>query len=583
MDFFPLLHNIQSASNQLTAGRQQRRFVFALAVNLILNCAGANGAEVETQTNTAYLQKIQQKLEHNWCPAKGAGVRATVTFRVNQNGQITWVEISNASPVGAVNEAAKNAVYYSAPFNIPAGSRFIDIAADFTSDYCPKFGRTYSSPTAANIENSAKLYASTIDAKNKGEFKKALDSLQQANQIVPENIHIRDSLIALFWECAKSAPKEEAISMLHKALLLDPYNDSTRRHLNSALLSVGKDPSNYELRVSLARDYERDLHYEEALCEYGEAWLIQQDQTLIPEINLACQREANCAEIYKWQHALKLANSATYHTQLGLAYENCDDLKNAEAQYLIAKKLNSEDWEAQSGLDRVQSKFRDGNNKPAIPVSPELRDDFPYTKFGNCKISLSLVKNRQWTSRNDYLTAACGNHLTRWANDQTAFRIYVADGRNIPGYHPDYRQIMIDAFGAWVKASDNRLSYKIVNSPQQANIACYWFSKPSGEMTANELGLTKSSFIQSTTGPNLMISAQVFIVTIDKQHGRPLPPSVMKSVCLHEFGHTLGINGHSPHKGDVMYASVSPYLIPTSLSERDCETIQRLYHVYDAP
>ena len=53
---------------------------------------------------------------------------------------------------------------------------------------------------------------------------------------------------------------------------------------------------------------------------------------------------------------------------------------------------------------------------------------------------------------------------------------------------------------------------------------------------------------------------------------------LLAKICLHEMGHALGMNGHSPNSHDVMYPSSSIYdKSAPVLSARDKSTIRRLY------
>ena len=48
----------------------------------------------------------------------------------------------------------------------------------------------------------------------------------------------------------------------------------------------------------------------------------------------------------------------------------------------------------------------------------------------------------------------------------------------------------------------------------------------------------------------------------------------MRTVCVHEFGHAIGLWGHSPHPGDICF----PTATAQQPSERDIATLRRLYN-----
>jgi len=573
---------------------KSRNFILIYLFSLIWCCLGtvkaqathhshsiAKIAVIQRHNNTdsaAYEQIVKQQLEHFWCPAKATKAHATVTFRINKDGRVSWVELTDAAADSGANLSVVDAVNYSSPFPAPPSS-FIDIAAEFNSDFHPQFRFAYTRPPAGDLSTSARLYLSTISDRKSGHLENALHSMQQAYRLLPSNTRVRDDLIDLYIEYSRTKHGDQEMCLLRQALLLNPSNQPLRQRLNGLLISAGKNPASYDVRLRQARDYEKVCQYEDALCEYGESWLLKQDQSIIPEINLACKRRSNYADVCRWKDALKVADNPDYHTELGHAYEACDEPENAIAEYRTALKLNSAHRLAMSGLERLQSAAAavpnnaSGNNR-------ELRDDFPYSKAANCTVSVTVVKNRKVSV--DYLKAACGHHMTRWANNQTSFGLYVDDGQNTPGYCPGYRQLMINAFATWVKASENRLTYTVVNNPQEANIACYWVAGRTKDMKQGELGVTKWRALYHKNEPNLLMpqSAQVFILTLAPNSSKSISYTAMKAICLHELGHTLGITGHSPYPGDVMYATLSPYDIPNNLSDRDIATIKHLYQGY---
>ena len=67
--------------------------------------------------------------------------------------------------------------------------------------------------------------------------------------------------------------------------------------------------------------------------------------------------------------------------------------------------------------------------------------------------------------------------------------------------------------------------------------------------------------------------ARILVTT--QWRGWEVPLDTLYTTVLHEMGHALGLGGHSPEQGDVMYESVSGG--GSDLSPRDRETLRRLY------
>ena len=57
----------------------------------------------------------------------------------------------------------------------------------------------------------------------------------------------------------------------------------------------------------------------------------------------------------------------------------------------------------------------------------------------------------------------------------------------------------------------------------------------------------------------------------------PLTDNRMRTVCLHEVGHVLGMGGHTTNPEDIMFYTSSLADVPKHLSARDRATLVRLY------
>ena len=57
---------------------------------------------------------------------------------------------------------------------------------------------------------------------------------------------------------------------------------------------------------------------------------------------------------------------------------------------------------------------------------------------------------------------------------------------------------------------------------------------------------------------------------------RTLTPDLMEAVCIHEWGHALGIRGHSNNSDDAMYPDIH---LPMTITTSDANTITKIYSV----
>lgn len=427
-----------------------------------------------------YLQTVKSRVERYWVAAKGSKAHATVAFRINKDGRPYWVELTDAAGLESVNQSAQDAIFYSAPFPpLPAAiGDHLDLAVDFNSDYQPAVQSGYSRPIEASLSASSSLFASATAASKEGKNDVALEKLKKATILTPFDGRLRDALVAAYLAAASSKPSGEAISLMHEALLLDHQNGQARAKLNELIAASGKDPNNFDVRVAMARDYAKASQYDDAIDEYGEAWQIKNDQSLIAEINTTCERRRKYAAILKWQAILRSYDSAESHVALGQAYEACGQPAKTMEEYQKALAMNPDSRSIAAAIHELEEKTRDAATaSPAAVSAPaadsgstdsgsSLSDDFPYADFGTRSLSLRVLPDRKVAI--DYLKEASPKLLTRWATNRVPLRVYVENGTGVPGYRPQFRQFMIDAFATWVKASEGRLACTIVDYPRMA-------------------------------------------------------------------------------------------------------------------
>lgn len=188
----------------------------------------------------------------------------------------------------------------------------------------------------------------------------------------------------------------------------------------------------------------------------------------------------------------------------------------------------------------------------------------------------------------DYLASVSPEgRIQRWPRTKVPLKIFISSGtdesgRHVRGFREYYNEILIDAFEAWMKASQNRLAYTIVDNVQDANIVCTWtdrtdFLKEKGNSV--EQGAARVTARQISEFEEEIAFVRVIVLVTDVQGRGNISDDTLKKACLHEIGHALGFAGHSNNNRDVMFFSESP-TVWAALTKRDKATMARLYSDY---
>ena len=199
---------------------------------------------------------------------------------------------------------------------------------------------------------------------------------------------------------------------------------------------------------------------------------------------------------------------------------------------------------------------------------------------GNPQIAIARdAHGSVYTDYFDHITLFSQGRITRFT--RMPIRVYISPVLKDSPYLPEIRYAMQE----WHTASDGDIRFEETEAPRNADIRVSWghsglhtdfqdMRLGSAELT--RLKDTKQIVAQEPDEPNASPPFTVEVILMLEGDGTigELSQEEMRTVCLHEFGHAIGLWGHSPHPGDVSYATATVQ----QPSTRDITTLRQLYN-----
>ena len=140
---------------------------------------------------------------------------------------------------------------------------------------------------------------------------------------------------------------------------------------------------------------------------------------------------------------------------------------------------------------------------------------------------------------------------------------------------PEREQSVLTGFNAWVRATGGAIHYRLVSDPEKADIVVSFDLEPFVPAHPGAVGHTDLR----SSGPE-MARADMVLATAG------VSPDELQQTAAHEFGHALGINGHSDSPDDMM-APTTVRLVwadgttrpapPRTVTARDLNTLWLCY------
>ena len=163
-----------------------------------------------------------------------------------------------------------------------------------------------------------------------------------------------------------------------------------------------------------------------------------------------------------------------------------------------------------------------------------------------------------------HITLFSDGRITRFT--EMPIRVYISPILLESPYLPELRYAMNE----WENAAPETIRFEETETPEQADIRVSWGHSSLMDIQDTRLGSAELTRLNATQGFKVEV---ILMLEGDGSIGK-LTQEEMRTVCLHEFGHALGLWGHSPHPADINYPTATAQQ-PTA---RDIATLLRLYN-----
>ena len=204
-------------------------------------------------------------------------------------------------------------------------------------------------------------------------------------------------------------------------------------------------------------------------------------------------------------------------------------------------------------------------NKNISNVTPEfnLKNSYAITLGYDKSMSEKTIKAAIIDSY--FREVAANGKIVRWNKASFPLKVYIQDTPDVPDY---YREVVMNAYKSWERASDGLVKFEIVEDEAGADMKCYFKNVNNEKATIGTQAFNLSG--------NTIKDSVITFRKVDYK-GHNLDSKQLFSSALQEIGLSLGLNGKSPSIYDVMYPIGTKF--NTEITTRDLKTLALLYSV----
>lgn len=438
--------------------------------------------------------------------------------------------------------------------------------------------------------------------------------IESAIALQPEEDAFKRALSAIYFdeaiELAEKAQHQDAITLLEKANALSEQEAVNTSLVNLYLEMASQEPDKQEFWFNKTR-------------------AISSDTTIEARIKHTAELNAPPVELDAEGNPI---NTPVGFQDLKLSKKDKKNIKRPKSAAHISLTDMVLDVENQLGIERntdltltervdnAESQvFGELSTEDPLSVRIEnLYDTLIGTRAGMLGESQpQLTQAPVGASKYSYLDQifkTTDGKVIRWGKFPLRVYIEEPDTKDNPDYRPEYRDAVMNGLNAWKKATDGQITVVIVKGEGSADVQFKWgetytdkfadaedvpdfyqkYSVPKSSkllkivqlaagLTPGIYGLAPQALaagMQYKQYKKLEVIREESKTTLGLDEVKALPPEaasiMIQNMAAKEFGHILGLKGHSNNPDDLMYPNLKSdsLQLPTI---RDVQTLSELY------